>query len=292
LATVHELRRRIQSVKSIGQVTRAMEAVSASKMRRAQQSTLASRAYAQKAREILSYIVSQPGAGKSLHPLLEAREGNRVAILLITPDRGLCGALVSNILRKSTTFMNEQDGEVRVVAVGRKGRDFMLRYGAKVIAEFANMPDLPRAMEISPIARVVIDDYLEDRVDRVYISYTDFVHTLLQTPVITQLLPLEPPPPEKRLRAGFEIEPDPAAVLEEILPRFTEMQVYQAFLEARASEHSARMVAMRNATENAKELQTDLTLTFNKVRQQNITSEILDIAGGAEALTQAQARAA
>jgi len=291
LATVHELRRRIRSVKSIGQVTRAMEAVSASKMRRAQQSTLASRAYAEKAHEILSYLVSQPGSGKFLHPLLELREGDRVAVVLITPDRGLCGALVSTVLRKTTRFIKEQDGEVQVVAVGRKGRDFMLRYGAKVTAEFTHLPDLPQVTQISPIARVVIDDFLADKVDRVYVSYTDFVHTLLQRPVITQLLPLEPPPPERRLRAALEIEPDPESVLEEVLPRFTEMQVYQAFLESRASEHSARMVAMRNATENAKELVTDLTLTFNKVRQQNITREILDIAGGAEALAQAQARA-
>lgn len=290
MATIHELKRRIRSVKSIGQVTRAMEAVSASKMRRAQQSTLASRAYAEKAREILSYLASQPGAGKALHPLLEPREGARIAVVLITPDRGLCGALISTILRKTTQYMQEQTDTVQVISVGRKGRDFMLRYGANVVAEFTDLPDIPRALEIGPIARVVIDDFLANKVDRVYLSYTDFVNTLVQRPMIMQLLPLEPAPPERRLRAAFEIEPDPTTVLDEVLPSFTEMQVYQAFLESRASEHSARMVAMRNATENAKELTTDLTLTFNKVRQQIITREILDIAGGAEALSQAQQR--
>jgi len=288
LATIHELKRRIRSVKSIGQVTRAMEAVSASKMRRAQQSTLASRAYAEKAREILSYLASQPGAGKALHPLLEPREGDRIAVVLITPDRGLCGALISTIMRKTIQYMQEQTGAVQVIPVGRKGRDFMLRYGANVVAEFTDLPDIPRALEIGPIARVVIDDFLANKVDRVYVSYTDFVNTLVQRPMIMQLLPLEPAPPERRLRAAFEIEPDATTVLDEVLPSFTEMQVYQAFLESRASEHSARMVAMRNATENAKELTTDLTLTFNKVRQQIITGEILDIAGGAEALSQAQ----
>lgn len=290
MATIHELKRRIRSVKSIGQVTRAMEAVSASKMRRAQQSTLASRAYAEKAREILSYLASQPGAGKALHPLLEPREGARIAVVLITPDRGLCGALISTILRKTTQYMQEQTDTVQVISVGRKGRDFMLRYGANVVAEFTDLPDIPRALEIGPIARVVIDDFLANKVDRVYLSYTDFVNTLVQRPMIMRLLPLEPAPPERRLRAAFEIEPDPTTVLDEVLPSFTEMQVYQAFLESRASEHSARMVAMRNATENAKELTTDLTLTFNKVRQQIITREILDIAGGAEALSQAQQR--
>jgi len=290
LATIQELKRRIRSVKSIGQVTRAMEAVSASKMRRAQQRTLASRAYAEKAREILAYLASQPGAGRALHPLLEQRAGNRTAVILITPDRGLCGALVSNILRMTTRFMKEQGDDVQIIAVGRKGRDFMLRYGAPMTAEFTNLPDLPRAVEISPIARIVIDDFLNDKIDRVFVSYTDFVNTLIQRPTISQLLPLEPAPPERRLRAAFEIEPDPITVLDEVLPSFTEMQVYQAFLESRASEHSARMVAMRNATENAKELITDLTLTYNKVRQQNITREILDIAGGAEALAQARQR--
>lgn len=289
MATAREIRRRIRSVKNIGQVTRAMEAVSASKMRRAQERTLATRPYARRAQDVLSYLAAQP-AGAESHPLLTEREPRRIGVILISPDRGLAGALVSNILRRANRFIQDQRGvEVELITVGRKGRDFMLRYGPPLYAEFPAPPDSPRLTEVSPIARSAIDGFLSGHLDQVWIAYTDFINTMAQRPVVRQLLPIQPPLETPRLPADFLIEPSPAAVLDELLPSFVEMQVYQAVLEAQASEHSARMVAMRNATENAKELVEDLTLTYNKARQEAITKEILDIAGGAEALAQATA---
>lgn len=289
MATAREIKRRIRSVKNIGQVTRAMEAVSASKMRRAQERTLASRAYAQKAQEVLNYLAAQPAGGLE-HPLLVVREPRRTGLILTTPDRGLAGALVSNILRRANRFIQEQrDLDVRLITVGRKGRDFMLRYGPPLYAEFPAPPDTPRLIEVSPIARTALEAFLTGEFDQVWIAYTDFVNTMNQRPVVRQLLPIQRPAEVPRLPTDFLIEPSPRAVLDELLPALVELQVYQAVLEAQASEHSARMVAMRNATENAKELVEDLTLTYNKARQEAITKEILDIAGGAEALAQATA---
>lgn len=289
MATVREIKRRIRSVKNIGQVTRAMEAVSASKMRRAQDRTLASRPYAEKAQEVLSYLAAQPAAGEP-HPLLASRPVKRIGLILIGPDRGLAGALVSNLLRRANRFIQQQNGvQVELITVGRKARDFMLRYGPPLYAEFPAPPDAPRLVDISPIARSAIDAFLDGRFDQVWLSYTDFINTMSQAPVVRQLLPIQPPTETPRLPADFLIEPSPEAVLDELLPAFVQMQVYQAVLEAQASEHSARMVAMRNATESAKELVEDLTLTYNKARQEAITKEILDIAGGAEALAQATA---
>lgn len=266
-----------------------MEAVSASKMRRAQDRTLASRPYAEKAQEVLSYLAAQPAAGEP-HPLLASRPVKRIGLILIGPDRGLAGALVSNLLRRANRFIQQQNGvQVELITVGRKARDFMLRYGPPLYAEFPAPPDAPRLVDISPIARSAIDAFLDGRFDQVWLSYTDFINTMSQAPVVRQLLPIQPPTETPRLPADFLIEPSPEAVLDELLPAFVQMQVYQAVLEAQASEHSARMVAMRNATESAKELVEDLTLTYNKARQEAITKEILDIAGGAEALAQATA---
>ncbi len=285
MATLREIRRRIRSVKSLGQVTRAMEAVAASKMRRAQERSLASRAYADRAWEILTYLASEP-QGETLHPLLEVRPVNKVALILITPDRGLAGGLPSGLIREATQFVRRQSDEgrqVEVIAVGRKGRNFMLWYGGGVYAEFAHIPDLPPLTEITPIARLAIDDFVVGTFDQVWLTYADFVNTMVQRPVTRLLLPIEPAV-EQRMKAAYTIEPDPETVLEPVLEGFTVLQIYQAVLEGQASEHSARMVAMRNATENAEELQEDLTLTYNKARQESITKEILDISGGAEAM--------
>ncbi|HYN88170.1 MAG TPA: ATP synthase F1 subunit gamma [Ardenticatenaceae bacterium] len=289
MASAREIKRRIRSVKNIGQVTRAMEAVSASKMRRAQERTLASRAYAERAQEVLNYLAAQPTGGET-HPLLQAREVRRIGVILITPERGLAGALVSNVLRRANRFIQEQRGvQIELITAGRKGRDFMLRYGPPLYAEFPAPPDTPRLVEVSPIARTALDAYLTGHFDQVWLAYTDFVNVMSQRPVVRQLLPIQATDDTTRLPADFLIEPNPQAVLNELLPAFVGMQVYQAILEAQASEHSARMVAMRSATENAKELVEDLTLTYNKARQEAITKEILDIAGGAEALAQATA---
>lgn len=291
MATLRETRRRIKSVRSLGQVTRAMQAVSASKMRRAQERSLASRTYAEKAWEILTYLASQPAAGKILHPLLEKRPVQSIGLILITPERGLCGALPTNVIRLTTRFIRQEKVPAKIIAVGRKGRDFMHRYGGGVYAQFTGLPDLPPLTEITPIARLAIDDFLSDTFDQVWLIYTHFVNTLVQKPVSRLLLPIQPAVPKESFRLEYIIEPDPESVLGEVLQGFTVLQVYQALLEAQASEHSARMVAMRNATQNAEQLSQDLTLVYNKARQEAITKELLDIAGGAEALAKSRTAA-
>lgn len=301
MASIRELRRRIKSVKNIGQVTRAMQMIAAARMRRAQEQALASRPYAAKSWEILTHLAAQRGNVQNLHPLLTQRDQVReIAIVLITSDRGLAGAYNSNIIRAVTRFMLEQNREnARLITVGRKGRDFMLRFRRTIVADFADLPPRPTTFDISPITRTVIDGFLDGEYDEVYLAYTDFINTLSQEPTIRLLLPIRPGGVESKVMSEYLdqettlatgeyiYEPDPATLLDTILPRFTELQLYQAVLEAIASEESARMVAMRNATENAKELVSDLTLTYNKARQDAITREMLDIAGGAEALAAA-----
>ena len=304
MATAREIKRRIRSVDNIGQITRAMEAVAASKMRRAQDQVLSTRAYAQKAWEVLTHLASQQEADEAMHPLLQVRPVSTMGLVLITSDRGLCGAFNHNMIRRALEFV-EAAGEttVQLITVGRTGRNLMLRLGQSIVAEFSDLPASPRLIDITPIARVAIDGFLEGQFDLVYLAYTDFITTLTQRPAVKRLLPIQPTELETQAMAEYVedvrptmvseyiYEPDPRTILDEVLPRFTELQVYQAVLESIASEHSARMVAMRNATESAAELVEELTLVFNKARQQSITREIMDIAGGAEALAQARAAA-
>jgi len=291
LATAREIRRRIRSVTNIGQVTRAMEAVSASKMRKAQERVLASRPYADRAWEILTYLASQPAAGKVLHPLLEKRVIANTGLLLITPDRGLCGGLPTNVMREAVAFLHRQPGHVRIVCIGHKGSEFMHRYGGDIAADFSGIPDQPPLTDITPIAHLVIEDFLDGIFDQVHMVYTQFVNTMVQRPVTWQLLPIEPAAAEATRTLSYTIEPDPETVIGEVLEGFTVLQIYQAILDAQASEHSARMVAMRAATENAEGLADDLTLSYNRARQEAITTELLDIAGGAEALAKGRAAA-
>jgi len=278
-----------------------MQMVAASRMRRAQERALSSRPYAAKAWEILMHLASQSGNVEQLHPLLTQRsEIKDVAIILITADKGLAGAYNSNIIRKTTQFMRQNNHEdAQLITVGRKGRDLMIRFRRKVIAEFTDLPPLPSSLDISPITRIAVDGFLAGEYDQVHLAYTDFINTLTQEPVVRSLLPIQPGEIESKVMSELLVsegptssveylyEPSPETLLDSLLPRFTELQIYQAVLEARASEESARMVAMRNATDNAKELISDLTLTYNKVRQDAITKEMLDIAGGAEALAKA-----
>lgn len=297
MATPREIRRRIQSIRNLGQVTRALQAVAASKVRKAQEATLATRAYAQSAWEVivnLGAVVDQ-----TLHPLLTRRTPvERILVVLITGDRGLCGAYNHNVLRTTLEFVKRRGLPTCYVTVGRRGRDLMWRMGAEIVAEFHGLPPVPGLADVSAIARIAIDEFLEGRSDEVYLARTDFVNLLVQRPVIQRLLPLRPAEMETQAMLEYVVdvrparvveyifEPDAATILNAVLPRFTELQVYQAVLEAQASEHAARMVAMRNATENAAALVEELTLDYNKARQQSITRELLDIAGGAEALAQ------
>jgi F-type H+-transporting ATPase subunit gamma len=280
-----------------------MQAVSASKMRRAQEAVLATRPYAQRAWTLLTHLAAQRRETEEMHPLLQARPVDKAAMVLLTSDRGLCGAFNTNIIRRALEYLEALPVPADVVAVGRKGRDIMLRRGQSLVAEFSDLPAQPTLADLTPIARIVLDGFLDGTYDTVYMAYTDFINTLLQEPVVKRLLPLTPTEMEKQAMVEYVeeatletveapeyiYEPDPRTILDAVVPRFTELQVYQAVLESIASEHSARMVAMRNATENAEALTQDLQLTYNKARQRAITREIMDIAGGAEALAQARA---
>ena len=284
MANIRLIRRRIRGVQSTAKITRAMEMIATLKMRRAQERGLAGRPYAEKIRQVISDLAALPQEEGVLHPLLQRREVNKIAIVHIAPDRGLCGGLNANINRKTAGFILEQKVPVSIITVGRKGWDFMRRHGQEIYAEFSQIGDWPSLLDTLPISHIIIEEYQKETIDLVYLAYTQFVSTMTQKAVLQLLLPVEP---EAVLTGGnveYIYEPGPGAVLGELLPRFVEMQVYHAILEAIASEQSARMVAMRNATDNATDLVQDLTLAYNKARQEAITKEILDIAGGAAAL--------
>jgi len=305
MASAREMRLRIKSVKNISQVTRALETVSASKVRKAINAVTATRSYATKAWQVLKHVAQQPGRD-SLHPLLAKHASvKHILVVVITGDRGLAGAYNSNVIRytsqqfdSSTGFASGQRSNnvpVKYIAVGRKGRDLLIRRHKNVIAEFSNLPAASTFMDVSAIGHLAVEAYKNDEVDEVYLVYTDFVNMGRQIATMKKLLPLELGG-EGRVEdfehssvstgpaAAYEYEPDQREILDEIIPRFTALQVYQAILESQASEHAARMIAMRNATDNAKELVGGLQLAYNKVRQQGITNDILDIVGGAEAL--------
>jgi F-type H+-transporting ATPase subunit gamma len=292
MASAREMRMRIRSVKNISQVTRALEAVSASKVRKAVAAVTATRAYATKAWQVLTHIARQPGKAM-LHPLLARRpEIHNVLVVVISGDRGLAGAYNTNIIRFVTQRFGHFEVPVRYIAVGRKGRDLLLRRRKQVIAEFTNLPAAPSFADVSAIGRVAVEEFLKSEVDEVYLVYTNFINMVKQEPMVKKLLPLEVGDEadrvqdyeHQRLSAAYIYEPAEEELLDEIIPRFTSLQVYQAIQESLASEHAARMVAMSNATENAIELVSHLELQYNKARQQTITSDLLDIAGGAEAL--------
>jgi len=261
-----------------------MEMIAASKMRRVQERDLAGRPYSEKIQQVIADLAALPETGRALHPLLQLRPVAKVAIVHITPDRGLCGGLNAYLNRRAASFILEQSVPVTLITVGRKGLDFMRRYGRDIRAEFTQLGDRPSLLDTLPISRIVIDDYSSGVVDLVYLVYAKFISTMVQRPVLQQLLPVEPASIPRAQNVDYIYEPDPDVVLDGLLPRFVEMQVYHAILESIASEQSARMVAMRSATDNANELMGDLTLFYNKARQESITKELLDIAGGAEAL--------
>ena len=291
MPSARDIRRRIKSVKTTAQTTKAMQMISSTRMRRAQQRVSAARPYAEKIQQVLADLAAQTGG--TGHPLLETRPaGGAVAIIEVTPDRGLCGAMISNLNRTVGRFaVSNSGGPVQLVAVGRKARDFGLRTGLKLIGEFTGISEQPTLQDTSPISQIAVDEYIAGNVNMVYLAYTRYVSTMNQQPAMVQLLPIVPPErdegegTEKHLQADYIYEPEPAAVLEELLPTYVDILVYQAILESKASEHSARMVAMRNATENALDLVKDITLSLNKARQAAITREIAEISAGASALS-------
>ncbi len=284
MADIRKVRRRIRGVQNIAKITRAMEMIAASKMRRAQERGLAGSPYSEKIRQVISDLSALPDIGLH-HPLLQRRPVQKIAILHITPDRGLCGGLNANLNRRLAGFIMEQAVPVSTIAVGRKGRDFMVRYGNDMVAEFTQLGDQPSLLDTLPISHIVIDDYSTGNIDMVYLSYAHFVSTMVQKPIMQPLLPVEPAIIPKAENVEYLYEPGAEAVLGGLLPRYVEMLIYHAILESIASEQSARMVAMRSATDSANDLIGDLTLLYNKARQEAITKELLDITGGVAALT-------
>ncbi len=278
------LRRRIRSIQSTAKITRAMEMIATAKMKRAQEQALAGRPYSDKITQVIADLAAEFAGDGAVHPLLEKRNVNKIAVVHITSDRGLCGGLNANMNRLTARFMLEQNVPITLITVGRKGRDFMYRQQRDVRAEFTKINDRPSMLETLPISRIIIDDYTTGYIDQVYLAYTRFVTTMVQNPTLELLLPIEPAIIPKTETKEFIYEPDPVFVLDELLPRFVEMRIYHSIREAIASEQSARMVAMRSATDNANDVIEDLTLILNKARQEMITKELLDITGGVESL--------
>jgi F-type H+-transporting ATPase subunit gamma len=291
MPSTRDIRRRIKSVKNTSQITKAMQMVAASKMRRAQQSALAARPYASMLNEVLGNVTAY--AGDFTHPSMEVREVRKRCVIVVSTDKGLCGALNSNLLREAAKF--ERESTIYVTA-GRKAAQFMVRTRRQLAAEF-NYKDAPLFGEARAISKFARDLFLKGEVDRVDILFTNFISTLSQKPMLRTFLPIgeikpvsagipEPAPPQPLLHGATEFLFEPAAdqVLGALLPHSLNFQVYHILLEAKASEQSARMVAMKNATDNANQLIKDLTLDYNKLRQANITKELLEIASAAMAM--------
>ncbi|MEE2949493.1 MAG: ATP synthase F1 subunit gamma [Chloroflexota bacterium] len=285
MPSVRDIRRRIRSVDNTSKVTNAMSLIAASKMRRAQNSVLEGRPYSIKIQEVIAHLAAQPMDDESsAQPLLASRTVTKSTVLIISPDRGLCGGLNANLTRQVGQFILEQQVPVQAIAVGRKGRDFMARTNQDLKATFTDLGETPLLIDTQAISRMIIDSYCQEETDEIYLAYTNFVSTMVQEPVIEKLLPIVPAELTSTESVGYIYEPGNLAVLQNLLPRFVEMQVYHAILESIASEQSARMVAMRAATDNANELSSDLTLVMNKLRQESITNELLDLIGGQIAL--------
>jgi len=277
------LRRRIRSVQSTAKITRAMEMIATAKMKKSQDSAIAGRPYSEKLTQIIADLAAQAASGGATHPLLEIRKVRKIAILLISTDRGLCGGLNTNLNRMVGNFILDQKAPITIITVGSKGRDFMRRSMREIRAEFVKMNDRPKMTDTMAISQILVEDYTNEVYDQVFLAYPKFINLMIQKPVLEQILPVIP---AKLTTANpdYIFEPHGMAVLGQLLPRFVEMQVYHAVLESKASEQSARMMAMRNATDNAYDVIAELTLTLNKARQEMITKELLDIVAGVEGL--------
>jgi F-type H+-transporting ATPase subunit gamma len=292
MPSLKDIRGRIGSVRNIAQITRAMEMVAASRMKRAQDAILAARPYSDEMRAVLSRVSAV--VGEEIDPLLARRPVKRVALIMITTDRGLAGSLNANAIRAALRWTQSRlasNGdapvEVEAITIGRKGRDGLRRAGIPIAAHFAQLGDRPKYSDVTPIARLVTDDFLAGKYDEIDVAYSTFITTLTQRPEIKPLLPITSPEQEEGEETAndeYLFEPSPAAVLRRLLPHYVAIDLYRAVLENQASEQSARMIAMRSSTDNANELIEDLTLVYNKTRQATITREMIEIASGAEAL--------
>jgi F-type H+-transporting ATPase subunit gamma len=281
MPSLRDLRRRIKSIKSTQQITKAMKAVSAAKMQKSQEQVLSARPYARRIKEVLGRLAAYSRGVR--HPLLEEREPEKVAFILVTADRGLCGGFNANLIRRAAQEMRSF-GNVSMICVGRKGRDFFRRRGYSIAAQYVRLGETIRFAQAQEIARFVIDKYTAREFDAVYLIYSEFVNVLVQRPVVVRLLPVEPPEATGKESVDYIFEPSAEEVLASLLPLYVENAVFHALLESKASEHSARMTAMDNATKNAGEMIDKLTLAMNRARQTAITKEILEVVSGAAAL--------
>lgn len=297
-----EIKRRLKSVKSTKKITRAMQMISATKMRKAQTAAMQSRTYSDLAWEIIGNLSDK--VEPKYHSLLQAQSENRsnqkseskkkIAVILITTNRGQVGGFNTNLINTVKRFIADQNQEMELAAellvVGKKGRDAMLRVGQTIAADFPKQDRLIKISEILPISKLIVEDYLSGKYSKVVIAYTHFISTINQKPRLKQLLPFESQAVEKTSgqkvasKQEYLFEPDPGKVLDYLVPRILESQIYQAVLESDASEHSSRMIMMKNATDAANDLIEDLTLTFNQLRQANITKELAEITAGRIAL--------
>lgn len=277
MPSLQQLRRRLKSIKSIHQITKAMEMIATSKMQRATRKVSQAKSYAISSKEILENL-----ARFVSHPLFEKREVKNIALLFFTSDRGLCGGFNTALNREFYNFMKKSEDlgqNVFIITMGKRGRDFVTRfYRRNLLADFSGIKDEILYEEATPIAHLVIKDFLNKKVDQVLILYSQFISSFIQKPILSQLLPINPPTPlNPPTPFEYLLEPKPEKLLEILIPQFVEVQVFQKLLESKASEHSARMLAMKNATENAEDLMDELYLTYHSTRQAAITSELTDM---------------
>ncbi|MBF0320255.1 MAG: ATP synthase F1 subunit gamma [Nitrospirae bacterium] len=293
MPSLRDIRTRITSVNNTGKITRAMQMISATKLRKAQNAMLAARPYSNKLFEMLSYLSS--AVDRESYPLLNLRERKAVELIVLTSDKGLCGAFNTNVLKETARLIQElkADGiQLSIVAIGKKARDYFHRFGVPVRKTYIDFYKNIKYEDVQGIAQEIIDSYTNGTIDELIIIYNEFKSVMVQTPKRARLLPVEPQSAAGAGNVGdgvldkFLFEPSEAEILNTLLPKYVENQIYRAILESRVSEEAARMIAMENANNNTKELLSKLTLQYNKARQATITTELMDIVGGAEALSQ------
>jgi F-type H+-transporting ATPase subunit gamma len=285
MPSTRDIRRRIKGVKNIKQVTRAMNMIASARLRRAQGKAEAARPYAERLREILQDVLASGAGGK--HPLLARREPKRIAVVLITSDRGLCGSFNAGIIREVEHFLAKQTAAVSLLTVGKKGRDYFQRRGLTVAQHYPQPSREVRLDEINPVIRQVTSGYSTGQFDQVFLAFSQFVSVLKSVPAVMQLIPLEKPTPaagQTPRTSSYEFEPAIEELLNTLLPQYIEVLLYRALVESLASEQAARMVAMKAATDSASDVIGSLTREYNRVRQGSITTQILEVVSGAEAL--------
>ena len=284
MPSVRQIARRIRSVENTAKITKAMSMIAASKLRRSQDAATQGRAYSKKMSGIVKSVSSNFGDEENHHPLSEQRDVANSALVFVTPDRGLTGGLNSNLVRKASDFIGSQSDPIKLIALGKKGKDFGRRSGLEIIENYTGISDRPSFSDTKPISHSAISSFVNGEVDEVYVCYAKFVNTTVQRATLEQILPVIPPDFDGVTNKDYIFEPSPLEVLHRLLPRYVETLIHQAILEANASEQSARMVAMNQATDNANDMVDDLTLLMNKLRQETITKELLDIVGGVTAV--------